>query len=69
MEFARLIVSNQWVTEVQAYLQKLQPNWKVEKDDYIFPHIAPNGLIHPKHEMSYDSLQALLAKFMTAAGL
>ena len=53
----------------RAYLQKLQPNRQVEKDDYIFPHIAPNGLIHPKREMSYDSLQALLTKFTTAAGL
>ncbi|EDQ99570.1 uncharacterized protein LACBIDRAFT_316329 [Laccaria bicolor S238N-H82] len=52
-----------------AYLQKLQPNRKVEADDYLFPYIAPNGLIHPKCDMSYDLLQGLLTKFAAAAGL
>ncbi|EDR06825.1 uncharacterized protein LACBIDRAFT_299726 [Laccaria bicolor S238N-H82] len=53
----------------RAYLQKLQPNHKVEGNDYIFPYIAPNGLIHPKRDMSYDMLQGLLTKFAAAAGL
>lgn len=59
----------QYLPKWRAYLQKLQPNRKVEADDYIFPYIAPNGLIHPKRDMSYDLLQGLLTKFAAAAGL
>ena len=52
-----------------AFLRKLQPNQAPENDNFIFPYIAPNGIVHPKRDMSYDLLQALLTKFATAASL
>ena len=52
-----------------AFLQKLQPNQAPEDDEFIFPYITPNGIVHPKRDMSYDLLQELLTKFATAASL
>jgi hypothetical protein len=53
-----------WKAVLEAQLG--QP---LASDEYIFPYIAPNGIIHPKHVMSYDSLQKLLARFCKEAGI
>jgi hypothetical protein len=55
------------------------PRWKalleagigreLEADDFLFPYIAPNGVIHIKRAMSYSSLQVLLTKFSQGAGV
>jgi len=36
---------------------------KLAPDDYLFPHIGVNGVIHTDWQMSYDSLQAMLTDF------
>jgi len=41
----------------------------LEHDDYIFPRIAINGVIHPKEPVSYDLVQQLLRDFTQGAGL
>ena len=50
-------------------LLEVQIGRKLEADDFLFPYIAPNGLIHIKRPMSYSTLQALLTKFSQGAGL
>ena len=55
------------------------PRWKalleaqigreLEADDFLFPYIAPNGVIHIKRGMSYSTLQVLLTKFSQSAGV
>ena len=50
-------------------LLEAQIGRKLEADDFLFPYIAPNGLIHIKRAMSYSSLQALLTKFSQGAGV
>ncbi|KAF8809544.1 hypothetical protein BYT27DRAFT_7222449 [Phlegmacium glaucopus] len=37
---------------------------ELEENDFIFPYIAPNGVIHIKQHMSYTALQGLLTKFL-----
>ena len=50
-------------------LLEAQIGRKLEADDFLFPYIAPNGLIHIKRAMSYSTLQALLTKFSQGAGV
>jgi hypothetical protein len=38
-----------------------------EPDDCIFPYIAPNGVVHAKQPISYDSIQDLLQEFASEA--
>ncbi|KAF5331270.1 hypothetical protein D9611_013091 [Ephemerocybe angulata] len=38
-------------------------------NDYIFPYIAPNGVVHPNTPVSYDTIQNLLQEFVSGAGL
>jgi len=59
--FSRLPV---WVALLE---QKI--GWKVEDDDYVFPYIAPNGILHPKKALSHDQVQCLLMEFCQGAGL
>jgi hypothetical protein len=42
---------------------------KLEADDYIFPYLAPNGVIHPKREMTLQLCQDLITEFTQGAGL
>lgn len=41
----------------------------LEADDYLFPHIAPNGAIHINEPFSYDTIAEILEDFRVAAGL
>lgn len=41
----------------------------LEDDDYIFPYIGPNSVIHPRTPISYDTVQSLLEEFSQGAGL
>ncbi|KAF8797576.1 hypothetical protein BYT27DRAFT_7228935 [Phlegmacium glaucopus] len=55
------------------------PRWKnflttqiggeFEENDFLFPYIAPNGVIHIKQHMSYAALQGLLTKFSDGADI
>ncbi|KAJ7616035.1 hypothetical protein FB45DRAFT_1106987 [Roridomyces roridus] len=51
----------------KIYCQRLDRDF--EPDDYVFPYIAPNGIIHPKKPMAHDTIQELLNEFSTGAGL
>ncbi|KAJ6579194.1 hypothetical protein DFH09DRAFT_913466 [Mycena vulgaris] len=42
---------------------------KLEPEDYIFPYIAPNGVIHPTREMTLKGCQDLINEFSSGAGL
>lgn len=53
-----------WICFLEAWLGRA-----LEGDDYIFPYLAPNGTLHPKRAMSYETLQAILTEFSTGAGL
>jgi hypothetical protein len=41
----------------------------LEPDEFIFPHIAVNGMIHAKKEIVHDTVQKMLAEFTVSAGL
>ncbi|KAJ7644798.1 hypothetical protein FB45DRAFT_976028 [Roridomyces roridus] len=51
----------------RIYRQRLDRDF--EPDDYVFPYISPNGVIHPKKPMAHDTIQELLNEFSTGAGL
>lgn len=53
-----------WITFLEARLGR-----KLEDDDFIFPYLAPNGALHPKRSMSYDTVQNILTEFSVGAGL
>ena len=53
-----------WKAVLEAQLGR-----KLAADEYIFPYIAPNGAIHTTRDMSYDSLQKLLARFCKGAAI
>jgi hypothetical protein len=42
---------------------------KLQPDDYIFPYIASNGVIHPDREMTLQMCQNLITEFTEGAGL
>ncbi|KAJ7934594.1 hypothetical protein B0H13DRAFT_2227265 [Mycena leptocephala] len=42
---------------------------KLQPDDYIFPYIASNGVIHPDREMTLQMCQNLITEFTQGAGL
>ena len=50
-------------------LLEAQIGRKLEADDFLFPYIVLNGLIHIKRVMSYSGLQALLTRFSQGAGV
>ncbi|KAF5314787.1 hypothetical protein D9611_007134 [Ephemerocybe angulata] len=41
----------------------------LHREDYIFPYIAPNGVVHPNTPISYDTVQNMLQEFALGAGL
>ncbi|KAJ7242308.1 hypothetical protein C8J57DRAFT_1244177 [Mycena rebaudengoi] len=41
----------------------------LEPTDYVFLYIAPNGVIHPKREMTLQNCQDLIDEFAKGAGL
>lgn len=38
-------------------------------DDYLFPFIAPNGIIHSTRAMRHGTVQDMIAEFAKSAGL
>ena len=52
----------------KAFLVK-QIGRELEGDDFLFPYIAPNGVIYMKRAMSYTTLQTLLTGFSLGAGV
>ncbi|KAJ7827711.1 hypothetical protein B0H13DRAFT_2373687 [Mycena leptocephala] len=42
---------------------------KLEADDYVFPYISANGVIHPSREMTTNGIQDLINEFCDGAGL
>jgi hypothetical protein len=41
----------------------------LEGDEYIFPFVAPNGIIHPKKPMNNEHVQKYITDFAKKAGL
>ncbi|KAF7797065.1 hypothetical protein EIP86_008257 [Pleurotus ostreatoroseus] len=52
---------------IQFYTAQIQRD--LEDDDYLFPYISSNGLIHPKRPMDSSTYQKLLSEFMFRAGI
>ena len=50
-------------------LPRKVPRCTLSPADSVFPHLAVNGVIRTTRAMSYESLQALLARFCTGAGI
>ncbi|KAJ7795219.1 hypothetical protein B0H14DRAFT_2532529 [Mycena olivaceomarginata] len=50
-----------------VYRQRLGRDF--EADDYAFPYIAPNGIIHSKRPMSHDLVQEYINEFAQGAGI
>jgi len=48
---------------------KVQLGCPLVNDDYVFPYFAPNGALHPKQTMLYNTLQNTLTEFSAVAGL
>ncbi|KAJ7784979.1 hypothetical protein DFH07DRAFT_702393, partial [Mycena maculata] len=40
-----------------------------EPDDYVFPYIAPNGVIHSRRPMSHDLVQDSINEFASGANI
>ncbi|KAH7902777.1 hypothetical protein BJ138DRAFT_1201457, partial [Hygrophoropsis aurantiaca] len=51
------------------YLEKVVLRRSMEPDEYIFPRVGSNGIYYFKQEMTYDTVQKLLAKLSKEAGL
>jgi hypothetical protein len=49
----------------KLYQSRLGRDFK--PDDYVFPYIAPNGVIHPKKPMSHDLVQDYINEFAADA--
>lgn len=41
----------------------------LEPEDYLFPYIGPNGVPHPRREMTHDMIQGFLNEFVAGAKL
>ncbi|KAJ7916440.1 hypothetical protein B0H13DRAFT_2231652 [Mycena leptocephala] len=50
-----------------VYRQRLGRDF--EPDDYAFPYIAPNGVIHPKKPLSHDLVQDYINEFASGANI
>lgn len=51
----------------KIYRQRLGREF--EADDYVFPYIAPNGVIHSKKPMSHDLVQDYINEFASGANI
>ena len=47
--------------ETEHYKRPLEP------DDYIFPAIGANGIVHPREHLSHDTVQKWISEFTTGA--
>ncbi|KAJ6500206.1 hypothetical protein C8R47DRAFT_1317483 [Mycena vitilis] len=50
-----------------VYRQRLGREF--EADDYAFPYISPNGVIHPKKPLSHDLVQDYINEFASGANI
>ncbi|KAJ7604103.1 hypothetical protein DFH06DRAFT_1255244 [Mycena polygramma] len=50
-----------------VYRQRLGREF--EPTDYVFPYIAPNGIIHPKKPLSHDLVQDYINEFASGANI
>ena len=53
----------QWKAFLESVLGR-----QLAPEDYLFPHIGVNGVIHTMRQMSYDSLQTMLSTFCEQSG-
>ena len=53
-----------WKRHLKAWIGR-----SLDGADYIFPHIAPNGIPHPDRHMSYERAQEFITEFSSKAGL
>lgn len=53
-----------WMTFLEERLGRT-----LEPEDYIFPYFGPNGVPHPRREMTHDMIQGILNEFVVGAGL
>jgi hypothetical protein len=55
--------------DMYCHFLKRQLGQELGPDDFIFPHIAVNGIVHTKKEIVHDTVQKMLAEFTVNAGL
>jgi hypothetical protein len=56
---------NRWIDFLQDKLLRR----KLQLDDYVFPHISSNGLVHIYKQINHDAVQKLITEFAVGAGL
>jgi integrase len=55
--------------DLLALLKHIHYNGKLEPDDFIFPAIGSNGIIHHGEHISHDAVQAWINEATTGAGI
>lgn len=53
-----------WITFLEKNLGRA-----LKDEEYIFPHIASNGIVQPNKEMMHEAVQKLIADISAAAGI
>ena len=53
-----------WVEHIKLVISQ-----ELSRDDYLFPHISANGMVHIDRPMDHNKVQELINKFTSEAGL
>ncbi|KAG1840392.1 hypothetical protein F4604DRAFT_1598900 [Suillus subluteus] len=58
-----------WMLLWLALLERIHYNGELEPDDFIFPTISSNGIVHRGEHISHDAVQAWIDEATTSAGI
>ncbi|KAG0703100.1 hypothetical protein DFH29DRAFT_998728 [Suillus ampliporus] len=58
-----------WMLLWLALLERIHYNGKLEPDDFVFPAISSNGIVHRGEHISHDAVQAWIDEATTGAGI
>ncbi|KAG1885796.1 hypothetical protein F4604DRAFT_1573111 [Suillus subluteus] len=58
-----------WMLLWLALLERIHYNGELEPNDFIFPAIGSNGIVHRGEHISHDAMQAWIDKATTGAGI
>jgi hypothetical protein len=58
-----------WMLLWLTLLERVHYNGKLEPDDFVFPAISSNGVVHRGEHISHDAVQAWINEATTGAGI
>ncbi|KAG1781061.1 hypothetical protein EV702DRAFT_1193898 [Suillus placidus] len=58
-----------WMLLWLALLERVHYNSELEPDDFVFPAISSNGIVHRGEHISHDAVQAWIDEATTGAGI